>query len=162
MSASKRTNQSKASPASGRTAKSALIGDYAFGQQVGHLLRRAHQRHCGIFADGARAVELTPMQFAVLANIAEQVQVSQNQLGRLVAMDPATTQGVVKRLAERDLIVAEGDPLDRRRNVWRLTPSGKRVLKNFIPSAKKISIDTLAPLSAGERRDFLRLLKKMI
>lgn len=138
-----------------RTAK-----PYRLQEQVGHLLRRAHQRHCGIFADMLNA-DLTPRQFAALAMIAECGEVSQNHLGRLVAMDPATTQGVVKRLAERGLVVAGPDEADRRRHVWRTTATGTRLLTRATPAAEAISDETLAPLSPAERRTFLRLLAKI-
>lgn len=101
------------------------------------------------------------MQFAALAMIQQCGHVSQNQLGRLVAMDPATIQGVVGRLAERDLIASTNDPDDRRRHLWRLTPAGKRLLASLIPIAAEITEDTLAPLTTKERASFLRLLKKL-
>ena len=144
-------------------AKTAAMGGehYLVEEQVGHLLRRAHQRHCGLFAD-AVAAQLTPMQFAALAMIQQCGKVSQNQLGRLVAMDPATIQGVVGRLAERELITAKNDPNDRRRHLWRLTARGKRLLASLIPTATEISEETLAPLTAKERASFLRLLKKLV
>lgn len=135
--------------------------DYVLERQVGHLLRRAHQRHCGIFAETID-VQLTPMQFATLAMIGELGSVSQNHLGRLVAMDPATTQGVVRRMAERKLIVSGRDPSDRRHHVWRLTAAGKRLLVRLVPTAQAISSDTLAPLAANEQATFLRLLAKLV
>ena len=134
--------------------------DYVLEDQVGHLLRRAHQRHCGIFSSTLSA-ELTPQQFAALAMISQCGEVSQNQLGRLVAMDPATTQGVVRRLADRGLVVAGPDASDRRRHVWELTAAGRRVLRKLIPDARSISEQTLAPLSASERRTLLRLLARI-
>ena len=134
--------------------------DYALSEQVGHLLRRAHQRHCGIFAEGMDST-LTPMQFAVLVTIDNTDGVSQNHLGRLVAMDPATTQGVVRRLQDRELIEAVADPSDRRRQIWHATGSGRRLLKKLLPKATEISEATLAPLSAAERKQFLKLLEKL-
>lgn len=139
----------------------AASSGYVLEDQVGHLLRRAHQRHCGLFAAGIGA-ELTPMQFAALAKIAAVGEISQNRLGRRIAMDPATTQGVVKRLSERELIVADADPGDRRRYVWRATAAGRRLLKTLLPPAERITAETLAPLSSSERSTFLRLLKKLV
>ena len=144
-----------------RAQSEGIKSNYVLEQQVGHLLRRAHQRHCGIFAAGV-ATKLTPMQFATLFMIARQGRISQNHLGRLIAMDPATTQGVVKRMSERKLITAENDPDDRRRYVWRLTSSGKRLLHTLLPKARRITTDTLAPLSATERTTFLHLLTKLV
>lgn len=101
------------------------------------------------------------MQLAALAMLQQREGVSQNQLGRLVAMDPATIQGVIGRLADRGLVVSKNDPDDRRRHLWRLTAAGTRLLTSLVPVAKQISEDTLAPLTQKERASFVRLLKKL-
>jgi len=49
------------------------------------------------------ALELTPTQFAALARLRELGDTTQNQLGRLTAMDPATIQGVIQRLLLREM-----------------------------------------------------------
>ncbi|MEE3093623.1 MAG: MarR family transcriptional regulator, partial [Pseudomonadota bacterium] len=97
---------------------------YKLEDQVGHLMRRANQRHAAIFFEGLNDQQLTPMQFAVLVKIGNEEEVSQNRLGRLAAMDPATVQGVVRRLKERALIDARPDPDDGRRSLWRLSEAG--------------------------------------
>ena len=140
--------------------RSSGIELYAVEEQVGHLLRRAHQRHCAIFADRIGKA-LTPVQFAALSMIAQRENVSQNHLGRLIAMDPATIQGVVGRLAERNLIKSKADPDDRRRQLWDLTAKGTKLLAELVPVAESISAATLAPLSARERQSFLKLLAKL-
>ena len=139
---------------------SAEAEDYLVEEQVGHLLRKAHQRHCAIFADRIGKA-LTPVQFAALSMIAQRESVSQNHLGRLIAMDPATIQGVVGRLAERNLIKSKPDPDDRRRQLWGLTANGRKVLAALVPVAESISEETLAPLSARERQSFIKLLTKL-
>ncbi|MGR8950743.1 MAG: MarR family winged helix-turn-helix transcriptional regulator [Gammaproteobacteria bacterium] len=133
---------------------------YAVEEQVGHLLRRAHQRHCAIFTDRIGKA-LTPVQFAALSMIAQRGNVSQNHLGRLIAMDPATIQGVVGRLAERNLIKSKADPDDRRRQLWTLTAKGTKLLAELVPVAESISAETLEPLSARERQSFMKLLAKL-
>ena len=100
---------------------------YKLEDQVGHLMRRANQRHAAIFFEGLNDQQLTPMQFAVLVKIGDEEEVSQNRLGRLAAMDPATVQGVVRRLKERALIDARPDPNDGRRSLWRLRKPAKRL-----------------------------------
>ena len=134
--------------------------NYAVEKQVGHLLRRAHQRHCAIFADHI-GKGLTPVQFAALAMIEQRGEVSQNYLGRLIAMDPATIQGVVGRLAERDLVRSKPDPDDRRRQLWYLTKKGGKLLAELVPVAQSISEQTLEPLNEREKLSFLKLLAKI-
>jgi MarR family transcriptional regulator, lower aerobic nicotinate degradation pathway regulator len=136
--------------------------DYALERQVGHLLRRAHQRATAIFlAELGEAYDVTPRQFAALVKLHELGAQSQNELGRLTAMDPATIQGVIRRLVARQLIERSGDPGDRRRATLRLTARGRALVRRTIPLGFKVSDRTLAPLPAAESRRFLRLLRML-
>ena len=134
---------------------------YKLEDQVGHLMRRANQRHAAIFFEGLNDRQLTPMQFAVLVKIGDEEEVSQNRLGRLAAMDPATVQGVVRRLKERALIDARPDPDDGRRSLWRLSETGEALVAATVPIAEQITEKTLEPLSKSERSTFLALLRKL-
>ena len=136
--------------------------DYVLEEQVGFLLRRAQQRHTAIFAARIGRHQLTPTQFAALAKINDEGIVSQNKLGRLTAMDPATMQGVIARLLDRGFIARAPDPKDRRRALLRLTPEGRAAFAEAAPNGKLISKETLAPLDSRERVAFLRLLAKLI
>jgi DNA-binding MarR family transcriptional regulator len=136
--------------------------DYRLEEQVGFLLRRAQQRHTAIFAARIGKQGLTPTQFAALAKIHDEGTVSQNKLGRLTAMDPATMQGVIARLLDRGLIARAADAQDRRRTLLRLTPEGRAAFTDAAVNGKIISRETLAPLDARERVAFLRLLAKLI
>jgi MarR family transcriptional regulator, lower aerobic nicotinate degradation pathway regulator len=134
---------------------------YVLEVQVGYLIRQAHQRASSIFGTCFNDQQLTPTQFATLAKIADEEAVSQNRLGRLTAMDPATMKGVLGRLVKRDLISSAADPTDRRRTIWRLTSAGTDLLQLTKPAAVKTTTDTLAPLSPEERKLFLKLLKRI-
>jgi len=134
---------------------------YVLERQVGHLLRRAHQRHCAIFQENIGAAQLTPLQFAAMVKLRDLAEVSQNQLGRLTAMDAATMQGVIKRLAVRGLIDRRPDPGDRRRLILSLSPAGEALIDGAIPDGAEISRLTLSPLSPGERRTLLDLLARI-
>ena len=135
---------------------------YVLERQVGHLLRRAHQRASAIFlAELGEAQALTPTQFAALVKLGDLGAQSQNELGRLTAMDPATIQGVIRRLVARRLVERSADPGDRRRSRLRLTARGRSLVARTIPLGIKVSARTLAPLTAAEQRRFLKLLQKL-
>jgi DNA-binding MarR family transcriptional regulator len=134
---------------------------YVLERQVGHLLRRAHQRHCAIFQENIGAAQLTPLQFAAMVKLRDLAEVSQNQLGRLTAMDAATMQGVIKRLAVRGLIDRRPDPDDRRRLILSLSPAGEALIDSAVPDGAEISRLTLSPLSPAERRTLLDLLVRI-
>lgn len=139
----------------------ATLGDYRVEDQAGFLLRRANQRHTAIFADGMAHADLTPTQFTALVKVVELGQVTQNHLGRLAAMDPATIQGVVRRLIDRDLIARTADPLDRRTIVLAPTPAGIALTAQAVAAARDITQATLAPLTQAERDQLLSLLRKI-
>ena len=134
---------------------------YVLEEQVGHLLRRAHQRASAIFAEIIAEHRLTPTQFAALVKIGDQAAVSQNHLGRLTAMDPATMQGVVRRLMARGLVARAADPDDRRRSILRLTAEGEATVAATVERGRRVTAETLAPLNGRERDTLLRLLGKL-
>ena len=133
---------------------------YVLEYQVGHLLRRAHQRASAIFQE-IMTEGLTPPQFAALVKIRDFGTVSQNRLGRAVAMDPATSQGVTQRLVAKNLIRREDDPEDRRRALLSLTPEGEAMVERLIPLGKQVAAVTLEPLTPEEQKQFLALLARI-
>ena len=135
--------------------------DYRLEQQIGHILRRAHQRASAIFKSQFAGYELTPTQFAALVKIADQGEVSQNLLGRLTAMDPATMKGVIGRLHRRRLIASKADAADRRRTLWSLTAAGKKLLGGAIGAGLATSDQTLAPLNGKEQKILRKLLSRL-
>lgn len=134
---------------------------YVLERQAGHLLRRAHQRHSSIFQENIGDDYLTPLQFAALVKLRDVDKVSQNQLGRLTAMDGATMQGVIKRLALRNLILRRSDPDDRRRLILSLSDQGRALINCLLSNGSKITERTLAPLSQDEQKIFVELLRKL-
>ena len=134
---------------------------YVLEDQVGHLLRRAHQRHASIFQAHIGDTQLTPLQFAALVKLSDLGEVSQNRLGRLTAMDAATMQGVIRRLFARRLIERRPDPGDRRRILLRLSPSGTSLLSGCIANGGEVTDRTLEPLSRSERAALLDLLRRI-
>ncbi|WP_421883232.1 MarR family winged helix-turn-helix transcriptional regulator [Pacificispira sp.] len=135
--------------------------DYRVERQIGHLLRRAHQRASAIFQETLEDPNLTPTQFAALMRLCDDGAMSQNHLGRLTAMDPATIQGVMRRLEERGLVQRAPDPKDRRRTILSPTEEGRELAKKLIPSAKAVSARTLSPLTPDEQKILTELLDRL-
>jgi MarR family transcriptional regulator, lower aerobic nicotinate degradation pathway regulator len=148
---------------SARDATLALVaddaGEYRLQEQVGFILRKAHQRHVAIFA--AHIGDLTPPQFAALAKLNDVGETSQNQLGALIAMDAATIKGVIDRLRARGFVEVGKHEVDKRRLMVGLTDQGRAAIERLIPLAERITAETLAPLSPREAATFLKLLAKL-
>jgi MarR family transcriptional regulator, lower aerobic nicotinate degradation pathway regulator len=141
-------------------ADSSVQGGYVLDDQAGFLMRVAMQRHTSIFASRMVA-ELTQTQFAALAKLYEVGPCSQNHLGRLIYLDAATIKGVVDRLHMRGLVTALNDPNDRRRRAVALTERGRQVTEEATHVAGDIAATTLAPLTAEEQRQIVKLLRKL-
>jgi len=142
----------------GVSAKS-LADDYQLDDQVGYKLRLASQRHLEIFS--RQLPDITPTQFSVLVRLREVGEVSQNQLGRLVAMDAATTKGVIARLMDRGLLRARQDMDDMRRLQISLTDVGQAAVEAAIITAKDITKETTERLTSREVARLLTLLDKL-
>jgi len=134
--------------------------EYRLDEQIGYLLRLASQRHVVIFQN-CISEDLTPMQFSALVRLAEHGTVSQNQLGRLAAMDIATIKGVVDRLRIKKLLRANPDPQDKRRSLLSLTKKGEKLIEQLRLDGESISRETLSALKASEQRTLLTLLQKI-
>lgn len=133
---------------------------YVLDEQIGFILRQVSQRHAVIFARDIGA-ELTPTQWAALAKLAETGPCSQNQLGRLTAMDVATIKGVIDRLTVRGLTETSADPEDGRRLRVSLTRAGQQLAEKVASNALAVSRQTLAPLDPREREMLVELLSKL-
>ena len=133
---------------------------YVLDEQVGFILRQVWQRHSSIFSRDI-GTNLTPTQWAALSKLAETGPCSQNQLGRLTAMDVATIKGVIDRLTARGLTETSPDPEDGRRLRVSLTRAGQQLAEKAAPNALAITKETLAPLDAKERETLMELLNKL-
>ena len=136
------------------------FADYRLSAQIGHILRRASQRHSTIFAKNMLP-DITPTRFAAMVVLYQQQTLSQNELGRHTAMDAATIKGVVDRLKNRELVSINCDPGDARRNLIELTVKGRELITKAIPLAMNITAENLAPLTASEQKKLLELLGKI-
>ena len=111
--------------------------------------------------DAVAQAELTPTQFTALLKVVQLGRTTQNLLGRHAAMDPATIQGVVRRLIGRGLVHRGRDPMDRRTAVLEATPAGVALITRVVASARGAHDAALAPLSPEERAQVMALLRKM-
>ncbi len=138
----------------------AVASDYKLDDQVGFIMRCVNQRHLSIFS---RLIpELTPTQFSALAKLCASGQASQNELGRMIAIDAATIKGVVDRLKQRGLLSSESQPSDPKTiDSEATTEKGRQLFQQMIDAAHQVSEETLKPLSEKEKQTFINLLLKL-
>jgi DNA-binding MarR family transcriptional regulator len=146
-----------------RTAAAAehLVPAYRLEDQVGFLLRRAYQRASSNLIDRIGPYDLTAPQFATLARLYERGPLSQNLLGRLVAMEPANIRDVVLRLKKRRLVTTRRDPDDGRLILVSLTASGLSLVEQLLPIEIECTAKTLASVNANEKKILYDLLRRL-
>ena len=135
---------------------------YDVTEQVGHLLRKAYQRHLAIFHEALAPTQLTSAQFVTLCMLRDHGDSAQVDLVRTTGVDQATIRGVVERLEARGLIALKRDGRDGRRVVISLTTAGGDLLAAAIPAARRTSEATVHGLNPAERIALNYLLRKML
>lgn len=134
---------------------------YVIEEQIGFLIRRAHQRASAIFEQVMEGLDVTPVQYAALAKLHDLGPTSQNQLGRMVGIDPATMFGVAGRLAKRGLVSPSVDPNDARLVLLELTPAGRETVEAMKARGPEVTRRTLEPLSDDEAETLVALLARI-
>lgn len=130
-------------------------------EHPGHLLRRAQQISVSIFYDEL-GNELTPVQYAMLRNLAEHPGIDQVSLSALNGIDTSTGATVCARLEEKGLLERKVIPHNRRQRALTITAAGEALLEALIPGAQRLRRRLLAPLTAPEQLLFMELLNKLV
>lgn len=134
---------------------------YRFSDQIGHLLRRAYQRHTAIFRETVPDSQLTAAQFVVLCTVRDRADCQVADIVRATAIDEPSVRGIIERLKWRDLLAVAHEPGDARRMTARLTPAGASLVEQTVPVAEQISELTFGDLDGEERATLTRLLRKI-
>jgi DNA-binding MarR family transcriptional regulator len=108
-----------------------------------------------------RQHDLTPGQMVTLLRLGQAGRVSQNELGRLVALEPANIHKMVVLLSKRGFILREKDKTDARKTFISLSEDGLKIIKVVEPLRRKAIEDMLSVLTLPERRQLESLLKRI-
>ncbi len=134
---------------------------YDLYEHPAHIIRRAHQRATTCFQEVMNEKNLTPTQMAALATIMKHGELSQNQLGRLTAMDPSTISIVVRKLLKHGLVVRLNAAHDQRLTIIRLTRKGVDHTLPLLGLSMEVGRRVLQPLSRDEQKVFIALLRRV-
>ena len=135
---------------------------FDFAQAPGHLVRRAQQIAVALFMAELGAEDVTPVQFALLNAVMDTPGGDQITLAGRVAFDAATSGAVIGRLEAKGWIQREADPLDRRRKLLWLTPSGQEATLRMKQAVERVQNKLLHPLNAREAEVYVSLLSKLV
>ncbi len=126
-----------------------------------YLLAKAYQ-HAHAHAKRKLAVYgLTPVQQLVLAALYQDEGISAGDLGKKLALDPATLSGILDRMVEGGWVVKETDPEDRRVLKIYLTDQAEMLAPKLMEERDKANEEILRNLSFAEKVLLKRLLKDL-
>jgi DNA-binding MarR family transcriptional regulator len=117
-----------------------------------HRLSDAHFGRYGVTAD----------QFVVLAALAEQGEVTQQDLVRRVSSDPSTVRAMLVLLEGRGLVKRERHPGDRRARSVSLTARGRRLFDKLWATSEPVRAQLLAGFEPHEIETLVILLHRVI
>lgn len=138
--------------------------DYIYHDLPGNLIRRLQQSVAFnlVREFEQRGVDLTPVQYSVMAGICTHPGIEQGALADLIQYDRATVGGVVDRLEAKELVSRSLSPHDRRVRLLTISASGKRLLRKLAPGILMAQEKVLDGLDDAERAQFIALLGKLV
>jgi DNA-binding MarR family transcriptional regulator len=126
------------------------------------LLTRANARAHALLTEAFATRGLRGYHARLLAALDELGPASQAELGRHAEIDRSDVVACLNDLIARGFATRQPDPADRRRNIVTITARGRRELARLSELLDGVQRALLAPLSAAERRTFVRLLAKLV
>ncbi|MFC4081140.1 MarR family winged helix-turn-helix transcriptional regulator [Amycolatopsis samaneae] len=133
----------------------------SFEARTGYLLARLGSLAERSWIGMLRRHNLTPSQHAVLLALRERGPLGQQDLGRLIAVDPRNVVPILDGLAGQHLIGRHVDPADRRRRVINLTETGRSAADDLAKSVTDIETGFLRGLNSADQAELNRLLRTL-
>ncbi|MFJ2160528.1 MarR family winged helix-turn-helix transcriptional regulator [Streptomyces sp. NPDC087856] len=128
-----------------------------FESTVGHLLRRAQQRHTALWT-AEFGGELTGPQYAVLSVLKSQNALDQRVLGEATSLDKSTVADVIARLERHQWVARQTDPADARRNLVTLTAPARAALLSLTAQAGTVQEQLLSAVPGAQQSRLVELL----
>jgi len=116
----------------------------------------------GAAARYSREFGVTLMEWRVIGSLALEAPLSLQQISHRFDLDKGQSSRTVAALLERGLVHRSVNGDDRRSLSLKLTPSGWRLYRRIVQSARARSERLLGCLDAGERKAFLRSFGKLM
>lgn len=126
------------------------------------LLSLAAMRADRIVGEGLGARGARKWHYAVLASLEEHGPASQSTLSDRAGLYRSDLVAVLNELEEVGHVARAPDPEDKRRNVITITRKGRTQLGRLDELIGRAQDELLAPLSAAERKELVRLLQLLV
>jgi DNA-binding MarR family transcriptional regulator len=131
------------------------------GHEIARALRAAylalHRQTNGCFV----ADRVTADQFVVLAALADEDGVTQQDLVRRVNSDPNTVRAILVLLEGSGLITRRPHPADGRARCVTLTAKGRKAFKKLWAKSEPLRVELLGAFRPGEATALVELLRRV-
>jgi DNA-binding MarR family transcriptional regulator len=139
------------------SATEAELTEFA-GQLFFRLWRASHTR----IAESLESIGLTPALFGLLNFLGAREGVIQQELGSVMGIDPSTMVSLIDDLESKGLAKRRLHPKDRRAREVVITAKGRRLRDRGRRMAAQVEDEVLQGLSASERRELVKLLRRAL
>jgi DNA-binding MarR family transcriptional regulator len=106
----------------------------------------------------ARARGMTRAQWVILARLARQPGISQNELAQICEVEPITVGRLIDRLEAHGLVERRGDPKDRRVRRLHLLPSAEPILEEIAAYREALNEQLVDGLDDAARNKLIDML----
>ena len=124
------------------------------------LVRAYNYIEARISADLRRA-DLTLARFHVLVALAKHGPMSQQKLADHLLVTKGNVVGLIDKLSARGFVERQSSASDRRVNVLRVTPAGRRIVERTLPRQMELIASLMQPLNPREAVSLKALLKRL-
>lgn len=124
------------------------------------LVRAYNYMEARISAD-LRSADLTLARFHVLVALAKEGPMSQQKLADHLLVTKGNVVGLIDKLSARGLVERQPSVTDRRVNVLRVTPPGRRMVERILPRQMQLIASLMQPLNPREATALDALLKRL-
>lgn len=135
--------------------------DESSGTRVWLHLMKAHRSLGRHAARSIERFELGLSEFATLEMLLHKGPQPVNEIGRRIQLTSGAITSAVDRLEERQLVERRSAEGDRRTRLVALTSAGRRLISRVFSQHEAAMNQSAAGLSQAERKELIRLLKKL-
>ncbi len=131
-------------------------------RNTGYLISRLGFYASKQFAERLATVGLTPRMWGAMNMLDHEGDVTQQQLGRAIGMDPSSMVSTIDELEANGWVQRRRHPTDRRAYALQITDAGRDTLTRARRLAGGAQNELLAPLSQAEREQLHDLLLRLV
>jgi MarR family 2-MHQ and catechol resistance regulon transcriptional repressor len=124
-------------------------------------LARTYQEFEGYSSTHIRGLELLPVQFDVIATLANQPPMTYKQLGEKTLISKSSLTGVVERMNQKGFIATLENPDDARSHLLKLTVKGQKIFDKVFPEHLQHLENAFEKLSKKQMKEIEESLKTL-